>query len=135
MPRALARSAYGTSRRIGDAGISVARLESLTLLNGTPITFALRVQLLVRHRHAPTPASGGHQIKPSNPNPSTAWQDCPPNIPELPIRASAETASMKRFTRAILSNRRRIASRVCVDQERGQGDLRSSGGIVGTRIY
>src|SRR5712691_126050 len=48
MPRAWARSAYGTSRRIGEAGISVARLESLTLLNATPITFALRVQLLVR---------------------------------------------------------------------------------------
>src|SRR5258708_32929951 len=39
MPRALARSAYGTSRRIGEAGVSVARLESLTLLNAIPLTF------------------------------------------------------------------------------------------------
>src|SRR5216683_2187373 len=67
IPRARARSAYGTSRRIGEAGISVARLESLTLLNATPITFALRIQLLVRHRHAPTPASGGHQINTEQP--------------------------------------------------------------------
>src|SRR5712691_1570465 len=39
MPRALARSAYGTSRRIGEAGVSIARLESLTLLNAAPVTF------------------------------------------------------------------------------------------------
>jgi hypothetical protein len=36
MPRALARSASGTSLRIGDAGISTARLESLTSLIATP---------------------------------------------------------------------------------------------------
>src|SRR5437660_3298161 len=40
MPRALARSAYGTRRRIGEAGISIARLERLTLLNATRVTFA-----------------------------------------------------------------------------------------------
>src|SRR5258708_29695846 len=42
MPRPLARSAYGTSRRIGEAGISIARLESLTF-NATPLTLALRL--------------------------------------------------------------------------------------------
>src|SRR5207253_8969463 len=39
VPRALARSAYGASRRIGEAGISIARLESLTLLNVISLTF------------------------------------------------------------------------------------------------
>src|SRR6266404_881175 len=93
MPRALARSAYGTSRRIGDAGISVARLESLTLLNATPITFALRVPLLVRHRHAPTPASGGRQINTEQPESEYCLARLATNIPELPVRASAETAA------------------------------------------
>src|SRR6266849_3669145 len=57
MPRALARSAYGTSRRIGEAGISVARLESLTLLNAIPLTFALCL----------TSSGGRSQIQPEPP--------------------------------------------------------------------
>src|SRR3989442_9254550 len=71
MPRALARSAYGTSRRIGEAGVSIARRESLTLLNATPLTFAL--SLTPRARRPESQASSvwrtvvGHQIHTEQP--------------------------------------------------------------------
>jgi hypothetical protein len=67
----LARSAYGTNRRIGEAGVSIARLESLTLLNATPQTLDT----------------------PSKPESEYRSAKRPPNIPELPVQASAETAA------------------------------------------
>src|SRR5258707_1724023 len=88
MPRALARSAYGTSRRIGEAGASVARLESLILLNTIPVTFAL-------------PHAWVTTYTPSNPKSDYGSVRLSPNIPELPIPASAETAWITRLHPAL----------------------------------
>src|SRR5437867_376298 len=118
MPRALARSAYGTSRRIGEAGISIARLESLTLLNATPVTF---------DTHG------------ANPNPSYWSAKRPPNIPELPVRASAETAAKITIRSSIaISNRLHqlndiflskiatLVSSVCMIQDAVEGGVNTT---------
>src|SRR5258707_13787691 len=81
MPRALARSAYGTSRRIGEAGASVARLESLILLNTIPVTFAL-------------PHAWVTTYTPSNPKSDYGSVRMSPNIPELPLPPNAETTAV-----------------------------------------